>query len=800
MVPAPRCSATTAVRNGINVVDIVCTPGDASVFTFATSYPGGFVPGSTGNGNDTLTMTGGSVLNASLGATFVNGGPTALDATDDVFIDMGPGNDLVVISAGQIGTAASPVSIFLDNDAGPLGVDTLRMTGGLVSGSVFGLGGGNTYQVSGGTILGSIFAGSQNDIVTISGTGRVHGNFAIGPDAVGLEDGDDRFTMTGGILDGGVSGGSGNDDMSISGGRINSFVAGNDGFDSIFVLGGTITGDVDAESVFISGGTIGGDISGISANTLGIDDTFSPAPINLRNGVTFNGINAVANIANTDLAAGGTKTQNFLGFASVTASNSTLGFGPGAVDIGQLTLTNGSTLFSQGGVSMPGNLTLTNSAISMINGAAGDALTLGGLALNNGQVGVDVDQAAALADQLAAGAITGTGTLAVNLLGTPSFAVTTTIPIITSGAVAPGAFTAAGLPGTTGSLFTYALLPTPTGLVLQIAPGAFGPVAAVQDATDVTIVETVLDALDGIEDDALHYFLGLGNGPAMVPISDTFGVFASGQLAHTEHDGFEITANGFTGPGPGFDADEFSAAISLDFNVAKMMDVDDQYGINVGLFGGYASVDVDLDNFNGFPVTGHGENQSGMFGGYGLFRKEFNYALIAATAFLGNSDITNGILGTEGSYDTTGFAVTSSIGHIFVIGEKTRFDLRGGVLGVHFEGDDFDDSQGNAFSGSEISFGAVKFEPGIYADVPMENGMTFSPYARAELQQRFGYENTAGIDGLPIYFDDADFSAALSTGFNLKMSARATMSGEVRGKVSSDSTTVAGKLGLKIAF
>jgi len=82
----------------------------------------------------------------------------------------------------------------------------------------------------------------------------------------------------------------------------------------------------------------------------------------------------------------------------------------------------------------------------------------------------------------------------------------------------------------------------------------------------------------------------------------------------------------------------------------------------------------------------------------------------------------------------------------------------------------------------------------------MENGMTFSPYARAELQQRFGYENTAGIDGLPIYFDDADFSAALSTGFNLKMSARATMSGEVRGKVSSDSTTLAGKLGLKMAF
>lgn len=797
---AEACSATSAVRNGDQVVDIVCAPGDVSVFPFATSYTVGSGPGSTGNGDDTLTMSGGSVLNNSDGSTLVDGGPEELDPSGGPFIDMGGGNDLVVISGGQIGTAASPVSIFLDNVTDPLGVDTFRMSGGLVSGSVFGLGGGNTYEVSGGTILGSIFAGSQDDTVVISGPAHIQGDPSIGPDAVGLEDGDDRFTMTGGTLDGAVSGGNGDDDIAISGGTISSFVAGNDGFDSVFVLGGTIAGDVDAESVFIGGGTIGGDITGISATTLGIDDTFSAAAINLRNGVVFSGVNAVANIANTDLAAGGAKTQNFLGFAQVTASNSTLAFGGGPVGITQLFLLNGSTLFSRGGVSMPGSVTLTNSTITMINGATGDVLTLGGLVLNGGRIGVDVDQGAALADRLAAGAITGTGTLVVNLIGTPSFTTTTTIPIITSGAVPAGAFAAAGLPGTAGSLFTYALLPTPTGLALRIAPGAFGPAAATQDATDVSIVETVLDALDSIKDDAIEFGLGLGVGQALVPLSDTFGVFASGQLAHTEHDGFEISANGFTGPGPGFDADEFSAAISLDFNVAKMMDVEDRYGINLGLFGGYASVDLDVNDTNGFVVGGHGRNQSGMFGGYGLFRKEFNYALIAATAFLGNSEISNGILGSEGNYDTTGYAVTSSIGHIFIIGDRTRFDLRGGVLGVHFKGDDYTDSAGIDMNGSEISFGAVKFEPGIYADFPLDNGMTISPYARAELQQRFGYENTAGIEGLPIEFDDADFSAALSTGFNLKMSATATMSGEVRGRVSSDSSTLAGKLGLKIAF
>jgi outer membrane autotransporter protein len=85
-------------------------------------------------------------------------------------------------------------------------------------------------------------------------------------------------------------------------------------------------------------------------------------------------------------------------------------------------------------------------------------------------------------------------------------------------------------------------------------------------------------------------------------------------------------------------------------------------------------------------------------------------------------------------------------------------------------------------------------------DRQLENGMTFSPYTPADLQHRFGYSNTASIDTAEFNFDDSDFSAALSTGFNLKMSKKTTVSGEVRGKLSSDSSTIGGKLGLKVAF
>ncbi|RVA81840.1 autotransporter domain-containing protein, partial [Mesorhizobium sp. M7A.F.Ca.US.006.04.2.1] len=360
-----------------------------------------------------------------------------------------------------------------------------------------------------------------------------------------------------------------------------------------------------------------------------------------------------------------------------------------------------------------------------------------------------------------------------------------------------------GVPGTPGSLFTYAIVTGPNGSVfLRATPVNFGIAAAPTSATNAGAVAVAIEALYGINRDALDADLHLSpaSGSGMVPVSESFGVFASGQFAHTEHDGYNISGGGLNGSGPSFDANDFSAAISLDFNAAKHFQFDNEYGLNIGVFAGYASTDVNLGAFRGFDAIGEGTNKAGLFGGYALFRKDYNYALVSASGFIGGSDVTNGVLGTTGSYDTKGYAVTASVGHIFKLGERTRFDLRGGLLGVSFRGDPYKDSGGNEFGKSKLSFGAIKLEPGIYGDYTLSNGMVISPYARGELQQRFGYKNTTEIDTREIDFNDADFSAALSTGFNLKMSAATTVNGEVRGKVSSDSSTIGAKLGLKIAF
>lgn len=891
---SPAAAVCTAASIAGPAVSVTCSAGGPATGSFQTSYGDGFYDG---NGPDVFTMTGGQIVETGAPTPIVDGDPLLpLDPSTGV-IDLLGGNNVVNISGGTIGTAAAPLGIVM----AALDPDSFTMSGGTITGGVFGLGGGNTYTVSGGTIAGGLFAGSQNDNVTVSGTALIQANPAIGTDAIGLEDGDDVFLMTGGTLQGSLSGGAGNDQITVNGGNITQFLGGNAGSDTIVIGGGTIGGNVDggddddvmrmtggsvagnftggqgadniqisggtvagtvfggtendvitlsggtvagdisgdagddtinvtggtltgsvlggtgtdtvnvsagtinggitAETVNLSGGTIGGDISGLSANTLNIDDSLSAAALSLRNGVVFTGAagDAVADIANTDLAAGG--TQNFAGFANVTLDAATLSFGGGTQGISTLlALGNGSTLFVNGAVNIAGTLSATNSTISMADGVADDVLTLGGIVLNSSRITVDVDQRTAASDQINAATFVSTGTnvIAVSLLGAPAFAGVTDIPII-NGPVT-GTFAATGITGTPSSLFNFEILQGPEGLFLRATPNNVGLAAAAQNAADVSALENALRTADGVHKDALDFDLGLANRlDQKVMLTPVFGVFASGQFAHTNHDGFDISSNGVSGVGPGFDANDFSAALSFDLNLSKTLDLDPQYGLNLGVYGGYASTDVDIDGFNGFGSS-DASNKAGMVGVYGLFRKEYNYALVAATGFFGDTDINNAVLASTGSYGTQGYTVTGSFGHIFVIGERTRFDLRGGVLGAFFNGDDYTDSAGNRMGGSSINFGAVKLEPGVYADYKLENGMILSPYARAELQQRFAYENDASVDDVDIDFDDADFSAALSTGFNMKVSDRATVSGEVRGKASSDSQTIGGKIGLKVAF
>lgn len=822
--------------------------GGTGLDTFDIS--GGEIGGSVtgGDGGDVFDVSGGSIAGSIFGDEGNDGVTISGDADIGVAegevdsVGLGAGDDSVTMTGGRLAGALS----------GGAGADTFDISGGTIESFISGGEADDVIDISGGTVAGSVYGDAGDDSVMVSGDAEI-GISGEEIDSVGLGEGDDRFTMSGGALAGSVSGGSGADTFDISGGTIGTFVAGGEdddvinvsggtiegsifgddgddevnvsggtvagsvigggGADTVSVSGGTIEGDIQAETVTLTGGTIGGDITGISADTL----TIEADDLTLRDGVLFSGTGAVGTITATTLAAGGF-SQNFAGFASLGLfEGSTLRFTGGTQGIAELILSSGSTLFATGTTTLwagegLGNLTLMGSTLNMVNGSTADTLNVGNLTLDGGTLAIDLDAEAGLADRInAAGAIAASGanTIAVSLVGPLELGGPIVVAIVPVAGETPPVdgepsplFTIAGLPDDPAALFDFTVITGPDGgLYLFAEPGSGLVLAtATRVAIDSRPIENVTATVGDIINDAILTRFGLLASTGRTDAAPNFGIYATGQLAGVKHDGFSVSGGGFSGVTPGFDATDFSLAASLELDAAQYFGFDDVYGLDVGVFGGYASTRVDMDPTSLFSEVGDGENRSGMFGSYALFRSGTTYGLVSATGFAGRTDITNDVLGSSGDYGTFGYAFTATAGHVFQINENWRFDLRGGILGASFRGDEFTDSVGNDFGSSRISFGAIKFEPGLFARYVMENNRIFSPYLRTEFQQRFDYKNTSSLDGVAFAFDDADFSASVSAGANYQFAEKWTASGEVRGKFSEDSRTFGGKIGVKVRF
>jgi hypothetical protein len=838
----PQASDTVNVSGG-SIGGQIFTGGGADTVTVSGTARIGF--GNTdsasvdlGNGSDVFSMTGGSLASTVLA---------------------GSGDDGLALSNGAIGGGM---------DLGD-GDDTFSMTGGSVALDVAGGNGDDSVWLGGGSVEGSIGAGSGDDAVAISGAAAIDGSIlgeagddqvAVAGGTIGagidLGGGVDVLTMTGGAVALDVSGGLGNDDLTITSGTIEGSVSGGEGDDGITVGGtanivgsvlgdggddqvavqggtiggsvvggagedrvtvsaGRIDGGIQAETITLNGGSVGGDLTGLSGNTLVIE----AEDLSLRDGVLFQGEGAVGTITGTVLATeGGDENQNFDGFDRLTLDDgSSLRFVDNAQLIGDLFVSNGSTLFVEGDVDLLspgggfGNLVVRNATLSMINDDPTDVFNVGNVQLDGATIAIDVNAEDGLSDLIdAAGGFTAAGanSVFVNLVGTPQLALSSVIPIApVAGETAPGGgdpspfFTVQGIPSTPGALFSYQVITgSDGGLYLLVSPEDPAAVLLTGVAINSQPINTVTDAVYDILNDAVFSNLGLLVSGNRADAAPSFGIYASGQAARVNHDGFEVSGGGFSGTGPGFTADDFSVAASLEFNAAEYFGLDQAHGLDIGFYGGYTSSSVDLDGTDLFESFGSGDNRGGMVGSYGLYRQGTSYGLVSVTGFFGNTDINNDVLGSTGDYDTAGVAVTGSAGHVYQINDALRFDLRGGLLGVYFQGGEYTDSLGVDFGKSRISFGALKFEPGIFGLYPLENGRVFSPYVRLDLQQRFGYDNTASVQDTEFEFDDADFSAALSGGFNYQISKVTTLSAEVRGKLSKDSDTLAGKIGLKARF
>jgi hypothetical protein len=825
----------TIVIAGGTVNGLIAGGSERDVINLTGGTVNGAVTGD--DGNDEITVDG-STVNGSVSGNAgddvirllsgtVDGSVTGAQGADTIFlagatvtggIDGGADDDVFNLQSGSV---AGPIS-------GSDGNDTFNVSGTvLISSYMVGGNGADTFNISGGTINGYVDMNDGDDVLTMTGgtlNNHIEGN--AGNDVITISGGfvrdfvwgnedDDTITIAGTAQIGGdVDGGSGNDQISVTGGTVNGNVTGGTGIDFVSVSGGTIRGNIVSETVNLSGGTIGGNISGLTGNTLNIEDT--TGTLLLADGVVFSGTNAVANITNTNLVApatpSGFRTQVFQGFQTANVTNSQIGFADSTQGIQDLILNN-SALFVRGNVDMGnGTLTLNNSTLDLMNGSTDDVFSFGDMVLNNAVIRIDANHELFVADTITGleeATASGANQIFVNLLGNPNLSGVTIIPVapasgtevVDPNAVASPFFDVQAVSAATGEIFDYdVIFGADGGIYLRSRGLDVGTAMAAKVAIDAQPLETVLASVFDITNDAILNEMGLLVSASRSDAAPSFGIYASGQFAFVKHDGFQISSPTISAMGPAFTAKDFSLAVSAELDAADYFGLGDGKGLDLGVFGGYANTAVKFDPSGLFGSIGDAMNHSAMLGSYGLYRQGTTYGLVSATGFFGNTSINNGVFASQGDYDTMGFVVTATGGHVFAINDVWRFDLRGGVLGATFRGDDFVDDKNNQFGSSTISFGAVKFEPGVFAQYVLEDGKIFSPYFRSEFQQRFAYSNEGSVNGMNFEFDDSDFSVSLSGGANFKVSDMTTISAELRGKVSDDVTTFAGKIGAKFRF
>lgn len=193
------------------------------------------------------------------------------------FFNTGAGNDSVTITGGTI--TSNPGNIDSNPAIGPLSIrqedgrDRLEISGGTVQGGVNQGAGIDTFIMTGGEIA-ALNQGAELDVAQISG-GRIAGLFFAGDDVtmtggqvgtMDLEQANNILRMSGGMIDLDVLAQQHNDTLVLSGGMIGGTVNFRNGDNSFTVTGGSIVGNVQSGTgtdrlTWDGGGTIGGSVT-----------------------------------------------------------------------------------------------------------------------------------------------------------------------------------------------------------------------------------------------------------------------------------------------------------------------------------------------------------------------------------------------------------------------------------------------------------------------------------------------------------------------------------------------------------
>ncbi|WMS44149.1 autotransporter outer membrane beta-barrel domain-containing protein [Acuticoccus sp. MNP-M23] len=652
----------------------------------------------------------------------------------------------------------------------------------------------------------SVDTGSGNDNIQVSR------NYFASMDVL-AGSGNDTITW-GGFGYGSVDAGAGNDSVTLFDGRID----------------GTLAGGTGRDTLNFTGGEVGGAITG-----------FETVDIKEKNGARIGGTVTIEGTGTTDVSLTGT---NFLSRGSSAPTFDLSGVDEFAVSrskfrlsgqqgINELRLINNSRLAISGAVSLisggsRGGLVAKNSIIDAVDGAADDSLRISAGRFQNSTLRFDVDAVSAnqRADQLIfdrrrinrqlEDQISGRNILQVNFVAPTSGEVEVEIAKIYGDSevrfiqAALSTFSAEGIGPNYDPTRELTLRPGNNGTVVLVsaavdAGDSFDPPPAVANGAAAALTSGEVGEINTQLADGAT---GFGGGAGRTQISPTFGVFSNGSFGRVFHDGYSVSGGGTNLATPDFTADNFSLFATGELDASAQWGIED-IGLRLSVFGGYVqsyvSLDRSLDGGPPTPFTSTGFNEGAVLGGSVLVSKiqgegNLNYALGSVAGLLGETDTTNGDNNGKGSYGTQGLILSAKVGRNMPIADRVRLDLRFGGSYVYFHGNSFTDSVGTNFSESETSYGLLNFEPGVSTAFVLDNGVRINPTARALMQLRVGYDNTAGINGTNFSFDDADFTVGGELGATANLTERLTAGAAIQGRLSEDQRSIFGKLSLSYRF
>jgi len=420
-----------------------------------------------GNGATSVTATG------AVSATSATSGDGIMATTSTYGTGLtvsaaavtGGGDGIYAVNSGSGATSVTATGavsgayrgIYAVNSGTSLTISAAAVTGGNVGIVALNFGTGATSVTASGAVAGGagynydgIYALNFGTDLTISAAAVTGGRNGIY--AVNNGTGATSVTVTGAVTGGtgyGISTTGGNTTIALDAGAAVSSTAGK----------GIFNDSGDSTTTVNTGASVAGKI--VLGN--GSDDlTFA--------GGTFSGVTLFDGGDDTSAGDGFTDILSFIGFSGaltgatvinwenvVIGAGSTMSFSDNALSAGALTVASGGVLDTSGSnFALTGNLT-NRGTVTMLNGAAGDAITVSGNFSGIGNLNVDINTTLDTADTLAiAGNSSGTTQVTVTNQ-TPGVATGNRITLVTVGGTSAASdFTLAGGPVTYGA-FDYDL-------------------------------------------------------------------------------------------------------------------------------------------------------------------------------------------------------------------------------------------------------------------------------------------------------------------------------------------------------